>query len=74
VLSQPDRTFRPVQWHSYISRMRQYQGEVLDKASLMDAYKAKVAAAKADSSMVTAQDWTGLQAIIKLIIDAASGI
>lgn len=74
VLSQPDGTFRPVQWRSYISGMRQYQGEVMDKASLMDAYKAKVAAAKADSSMVTAQDWTGLQAIIKLIIDAASGI
>ena len=46
----------------------------MDKASLMDAYKAKVAAVKADSNMVTAQDWTGLQTIIKLIIDTASGI
>jgi hypothetical protein len=72
VLSRPDGTFRPVQWHSYVSGMRQYQGEVVDKAPLMDAYEAKVRAAKADPSMVATQDWTGLRAILRLIMDASS--
>jgi hypothetical protein len=72
VLSQQDGTLRPVQWHSYISGMRQYQGEVVGKASLLEAYRAKVTAAKADPGVIATQDWAALRAIIQLIIEASS--
>ena len=72
LLSLPDGTLKPVQWHSYVSGMHQYQGEVVDKASLMDAYEEKVRAAKANTGLVATQDWTGLRAIIRLIMEASS--
>ena len=50
--------------------MRRYQGEVIDKALLMDAYEAKVRAATTDPTTLDTQDWSGIHAIIKLLIGA----
>jgi hypothetical protein len=61
---------RPVQWSSYISGMRQYQGEIVDKYSVHDAYRAKIGAASADPSLIARQDWSGIRAILDLVIHA----
>jgi hypothetical protein len=50
--------------------MQQYQGEIVDKNAIHDAYRAKVRAADADRSRVAQQDWSGVHAILDLVLHA----
>jgi hypothetical protein len=72
VLTSAAGRLRPVHWRSYIEGMRQYQGEVVEKDAIHDAYRAKVRAARADPSRIADQDWSGIQAILDLVIRAFS--
>ena len=67
VLTGPDGALRPVQWRTYIAGARQYQGEIVDKAAVHDAYRAKVKAAGIDPGLIATQDWSGMRAILDLI-------
>jgi hypothetical protein len=67
VLTGPDGALRPVQWHTYIAAARQYQGEIVDRAAVHGAYRAKVEAARMDPGLMAAQDWSGMRAILDLI-------
>lgn len=70
VLSLPDGTFRPVQWSSYMGGSKRYHGAISDKGELQDLYKEKLMRAQADPSVVTEQDWSGVQAILDMVIHA----
>jgi hypothetical protein len=65
-----DGHLRPVQWRSYIPGVRQYQGEITDKSAVHVAYQAKLHAAVADQSMIAKQDWSGINAIFDVILQA----
>jgi len=68
VLTSAAGRLRPVHWRAYIEGMRQYQGEVVEKDAIHHAYRAKVRAANADRSRIADQDWSGIQAILDLVI------
>lgn len=68
VLTSAAGRLRPVHWRAYIEGMRQYQGEVVEKDAIHHAYRAKVRAAMADRSRIAGQDWSGIQAILDLVI------
>jgi len=70
VLIGPAGKLRPVHWNTYIQSMQQYQGEIVDKNAIHDAYRAKVRAADADRSEVAQQDWSGVRAILDLVLHA----
>lgn len=70
ILTLQDGTLQPVQWHSYIPGARQYQGEVTGKQALHDAYRAKLRAAETHPSNIADQDWSGIQAIFDVILQA----
>ncbi|MET7345561.1 hypothetical protein ACIOEZ_16650 [Streptomyces sp. NPDC087866] len=70
VLSLPDGTFRPVQWSSYIKGSKRYQGEITDKGEIQDLYYAKLARAQKDPSVIAEQDWSGVRAILEMVIHA----
>ncbi len=67
VLTTEDGHFRPVQWKAYTAGMSRYQGEVMDKAAIRDAFRAKSTLAVTRPESVKEQDWADL----RLIIDAA---
>jgi hypothetical protein len=67
VLAGPDGTLQPVQWRSYIAGARQYQGEIMGKEAVHEAYHAKVEAARMDTGLIAGQDWSGVRAILDLI-------
>jgi len=71
VLVTSDGELRPVQWKSYISSLRQYQGEVVDKSNIHDAFRAKCALASREPKVISVQDWEGLRLIIDAICSAA---
>jgi hypothetical protein len=70
VLTGSDGTLRPVQWRSFIAAARQYQGEIVNKGAVLDAYRAKVEAARVNPERMAVQDWSGLQAILELVRSA----
>ncbi|MFE4216149.1 hypothetical protein [Streptomyces sp. NPDC056844] len=69
-LSLPGGSLRPVQWRSYSAACQQYQGEVTDKRAVEAAYASKLSSAQRDPSVIDAQDWTGVRAILETIIHA----
>ena len=71
-LTGPGGSLRPVHWSSYNPGMRQYQGETMEKDPAHDAYRTKIRAASADLSLIARQDWSGIRAILDLVIHAFS--
>jgi hypothetical protein len=70
VLTGPAGKLRPVHWNTYIQGMQQYQGEITDKNAIHDAYRAKIRSAGTDRSGVAQQDWSGVRAILDLVLHA----
>ena len=67
VLRQNDGTLMPVQWRGYEMALSQYQGEVLNKATLQERYADKLTACRKNSGAIEGYDWTGMRAIIDVI-------
>lgn len=71
VLTGSDGKLRPVQWKSFIVGAQRYQGEVVDKTSIHDAFRAKFKLASSRPEVISGQDWEGLRLIIDAIRNAA---
>jgi len=71
VLAGSDGRLLPVQWKSYIASAGRYQGEVVDKASIHESFRAKYRLALDHPETIANQDWEGLRLIIDAIRRAA---
>jgi hypothetical protein len=71
ILVREDGTFYPVQWKSFIPGMNRYQGEIVSKESIHDAFRAKYVIALQDKDQIKDQDWGSLRLIIDAICAAA---
>lgn len=65
VLSREDGSLVPVQWRGFDEGLSRYQGELLEKRRLHDAFRAKVRSTK-DGTAVDA-DWSGMRAVLDAI-------
>jgi hypothetical protein len=70
VLTQAGGTLTPVQWKGYNESLRQYQGEVMGKAKLQQAFNQKAEATRGNPSTVAQGDWSGLSAILNQVFTA----
>jgi hypothetical protein len=70
VLQDGAGTLSPVQWKGFNDALRQYQGEVGSKGRLHDRYNHKVARCRADRLELRSSDWSGLDAILRMIFGA----
>jgi len=61
-----------VQWTGYMSKIKSYQGEVLNKFLVQQAFHKKLKAAKTNRKNVAKQDWAGLSAILDMLIETLS--
>lgn len=68
VLTDSKGLLRPVQWKGYVRRIDRYQGEVVDKANIQEEFRRKAARALADPDTRTGQDWSGIMAILDLVL------
>jgi hypothetical protein len=71
VLTGEDGTLYPVQWKSFIPGMSRYQGEVVSKEKIHEAFRAKYTAAQKNRDHIEGQDWNGVRLIIDAIRSAA---
>jgi hypothetical protein len=59
-----------IQWKGFSETLRQYQGEVLRKTALQNAFFEKVARCRSDPNTLKATDWSGLSAILEEVYRA----
>jgi hypothetical protein len=64
VLKNEDGSLTPIQWRGYDDMMRQYQGEITNKAELQSRFANKVRKCQADSNAIENYDWSGMKAIL----------
>ncbi|MFC1909684.1 HEPN/Toprim-associated domain-containing protein [Chloroflexota bacterium] len=70
VLRNVDSNLTPVQWKGYDPKLRQYQGEILNKIELQNKFEQKLKACETDPTKVNEYDWEGLRAIWDVIRSA----
>lgn len=68
-LTDDNGELRRVQWTGYAAPVGAYQGEVLGKAAVRRHFLKKVETALADPSATPNQDWTGMTAILDMLLD-----
>src|SRR5262249_38466727 len=61
VLRREDGSLTPVQWRGYDDAVRQYQGEVMDKARLQARFAEKLQKCRSDPSLIGCLDWSGMR-------------
>jgi hypothetical protein len=70
VLRRADGSLAPVQWKGFVQPISCYQGEVLGKTELQAAFFRKLTKAESDPAEQARQDWTGIDAILRVIFRA----
>lgn len=74
VLKDDQGNLMPVQWKGYMSKIKSYQGELLNKSSVQKAFNEKLRAAKTNRNIAEEQDWSGLSAILDKLIGTLSNL
>jgi hypothetical protein len=54
----------PVKWGSVVPALGQRQGAIERKRTIQEAFRAKLASARADPAVSSRQDWSGMKAIL----------
>jgi len=62
--------FIPVQWRGFDSALREYQGEVLNKASVQERFLRKLARCEQDPASLQDSQWTEIRVLLQLIFRA----
>jgi HEPN/Toprim N-terminal domain 1 len=74
VLKDDEGNLMPVQWKGYMSKIKSYQGELLNKSLAQKAFNEKLKAAKTNRKNVDKQDWSGLSAILDKLVETLSNL
>jgi hypothetical protein len=64
----------PVQWRGFSEGMGAYQGEVMHKSALQDAFWERAARSRSDPQVRATANWSGLDAIWQLIFHAFDNV
>lgn len=72
VLRDEGGEFRPVQWTGFVRSLNRYQGELVGRSELVERFREKAHAALRDGEAQAAQDWSGLEAVIQLVVATLS--
>ena len=70
ILRLGNQTLTPVQWKGYSDTLRQYHGEVRQKAALRDAFSRRAARCRTTPAALEETDWSGLTAILQMVFRA----
>lgn len=70
VLKNDSGGLMPIQWTGWESTVRQYQGELENKAEVHERFRQKINSCRNDSSLLDTTDWTGLRLILAAILSA----
>jgi hypothetical protein len=60
----------PIQWRGYSQALHQYQGEVIGKNALHEAFRRKLERCRVDRGAIRTTDWSGVSAILEMVFHA----
>jgi hypothetical protein len=60
----------PIQWKGYIDGVKKYQGEIMNKNDLQEAFIKKLSICSADPTRIEKTDWSGIRLILSHIFQA----
>jgi hypothetical protein len=60
----------PVQWTGWEPTIRQYQGEIVNKAEVHQRFRKKLELCREDPSLLAQTDWTGIRLILTKLLSA----
>jgi hypothetical protein len=60
-----DSKLTPVQWRGLMSGTGDYQGEIVDKKRIHDAFAKKLSACREDAALVSKTEWSAMRAILE---------
>jgi hypothetical protein len=60
VLTDSNGDLPPIQWRGYDAKLRKYQGEIMNKAAILESFDAKLSICEADLSKIKEYDWEGI--------------
>ena len=70
VLRGDDGAFSPVQWKGYDRKIGAYQGEILNKKTVLNRFDARLSRCEAQPDQIDRYDWQGIEAIIDTMCTA----
>ena len=70
ILRLGNEALTPVQWKGYSDTLRQYQGEVRQKAELRAACSRRATRCRTKPAALEQTDWSGLSAILQMVFSA----
>lgn len=73
VLKDENGKLTPVQWKGYDQTLRQYQGEVLNKESLVTKYLDLLSRVRRDPRAAEKHDWWPMELVFDSIFSAFNG-
>jgi hypothetical protein len=68
ILSQKDG-FMPIQWKGYDSKLKKYQGEIIDKTKVQKDFKKKIKECKEDQNKIKDEDWQEMHVLLQMIFN-----
>lgn len=70
ILSDETGALTPVQWTGFEASLKRYQGEVLSKSVIQERFARRLQACREDPSLLAKTDWSGIRAILSVIVSA----
>ncbi|MRT94622.1 HEPN/Toprim-associated domain-containing protein [Ancylomarina sp. 16SWW S1-10-2] len=62
-------SFIPIQWKGYDSKLKKYQGEIIDKIKVQKDFKKKIKECRNDRSKINDADWKEMRELLQMIFD-----
>ena len=70
VLYNDNNSYIPIQWKGYDAKLKQYQGELIDKVEIQKRFRKKLTDCELHHERLSNYDWTGLKAIFDIVCTA----
>lgn len=70
VLKVQDGNYIPIEWRGLDVKLRQYQGEILEKDRIQDLFRSKLAMCEKDPSEISQSDWAGMKLVLACLREA----
>ncbi|RKD88146.1 HEPN/Toprim-associated domain-containing protein [Mangrovibacterium diazotrophicum] len=68
ILSQKEGLM-PIQWKGYDSKLKKYQGEIIDKTKVQKDFKKKIKECKEDRNKIKDEDWREMHDLLQMIFN-----
>ncbi len=74
ILRDPNGALTPIQWKGLDQRLWAYQGEILNKQTLADAFERKLRDCENNPALIVRHDWDGIRAILDVMRSAFNDV